>query len=354
MDKYLNIANRTSKRYRIYSHMPRENSMYPITLEIFPTNNCNTNCKFCAFAEIKNREYIPFEVLDKFITDLKDSTIKSVVFSGGGEPLIYPEIASCINKLVANNIDVGVITNGLYLPNYVLNSLTLCKWVRFSLLQPNAKQFSEITGTSLNNHRIICNNIHKFTAHSKNISTLYVSASYMTNTGFDTLELLYDFLYLAHKLNIDQIFLKRLVNNFMLNEEVSKIYSENIEQISKLAERLKIVTNIKKYISIDNNKYKRREAREPCDILRMNLIGLIDAKGNYYPCLYQYVNSGYKYGNIKENNLEEILNNRWEFIKEIEKKPCEFCRHWSLRSEIAQYKKSKEIKECSDPHFNFI
>ena len=286
------------------------------------------------------------------IEDISNSKIKSVSFAGGGEPLIYKNLHSAINKLSESGIDVGIITNGLKLDQNMLKAINKCSWIRFSLLSPSPKDFHDLTCTPENNHRIICNNIKKVT--SNNNDRLYVSASYMSNVPGDNLERVKSFIELAASLKLDQIFFKRLVSDFVKTDDAFKFYSENVKNIIEFARQNGIVTNVEKLVSKEISEYKTRTKNEPCEILRLNLIGLINANGDYFPCLYQYVNAGLKYGNIKEENLNTILERRAAVIKKIECNSCEFCRHWSLRTELAKFRDSGEILQCNDPHYNFI
>ena len=162
------------------------------------------------------------------------------------------------------------------------------------------------------------------------------------------------FIKLAASLKLDQIFFKRLVSDFVKTDDAFEFYNENVNDIVEFARQNQIVTNAEKLISKEFSEYKTRAKNEPCEILRLNLIGLINASGDYFPCLYQYVNAGLKYGNIKEESLNSILERRADVIKEIECNSCEFCRHWSLRTELAKYRNSSEILKCNDPHYNFV
>lgn len=355
MDKLDKILKRTSKRYRIYKHLPRDvNSIVPITLEIHPTNKCNTTCSFCAFSGLKAQEEIPYPIFVRLIDEVINLGIKSVVFAGGGEPCIYPNIDFFIQKLAANNIKVGIITNGLFVNDNIIKALAKCSWVRFSLLCSNEKDFSDLTETPAKNFNKICANIRKLTSFSHKNENLYVSGLYMSDTGKDDIQKLCAFIDLAENLHLDQIFIKKKIDDFKPNEIVNILYSDNLEYIMTYAKKHNIITNMKKFTSIETNIHKQRDYNESCNILKMNLMGLINGKGDYYPCLYQYVNDGIKYGNILHDSLSNILINRQKVQLQIEQQQCSFCRHWSLRSEIYEYKKSQIILKCNDPHSDFI
>ena len=90
------LKNRTSKRFRTVAHYPKQ-SFYPINIEIFPTNLCNLRCDFCAYQQ-NDKIQLPTNIFQQLVDDILTSPIKSVTFSGGGEPLLYPNISQYINE----------------------------------------------------------------------------------------------------------------------------------------------------------------------------------------------------------------------------------------------------------------
>ena len=356
MGNFADLRCRTSKRYRIYKHLKYNKEFEsPITLEIFPTNKCNTSCSFCAFQFIKNAEEIPQDRFQLLIEDIIKMKIKAVVFSGGGEPLIYPNIHKYIYQLTSNGVDVGIITNGLFLNNDILAALKKCKWIRVSLLASNSENFAKITGTPAKNFHIICSNIDKITKLSKNCGDLTVGATYMMPKEGYSKKDLFDFIDLSSELYLEQVFVTRQVQNFRPDKN-EKILCSNIEEIINYADSKKVVTNLQKFVSNESSIYSSRNKYTPCNLIRCNALALISANGFCYPCLYQYVNKGTMYGDINFERLEKILSfsNRRNGINNIETTSCSFCRHWAVRQEIEQYKQTAVSKQCNDPHYNFI
>ena len=80
----------------------------PITIEIDPSNACNHSCPFCISGhlhlskfkgtEFFNRQMMNKRVLMKLVKDLSNTNIKSISWTGGGEPTMNPNLKQAINR----------------------------------------------------------------------------------------------------------------------------------------------------------------------------------------------------------------------------------------------------------------
>lgn len=102
--------------------------LYPLTLQLVPTDTCNLNCVFCS---VKNRErrQLSMEVIEAVLDNMP--TLLGVEITGGGDPTMYPHINEVIDTCKRHRLDLGMITNGIMLMRNVdVEKLT---WVRVSL-----------------------------------------------------------------------------------------------------------------------------------------------------------------------------------------------------------------------------
>lgn len=178
----------------------------PICVRIKPTNKCDHQCFYCAYilgndcpvSETFNpKDEIPRDKMLEIIRDFKEMGVKSIVFSGGGEPLIYPYIVEVFKKIIEYGIDFGVITNGQKLRGEKAELLKNAKWVRISSgeinpktfaetrkrpetwfyeLQENIKNFAKIKGPN-------CELGINFVVQAKNANQVYESAKYFKSIG---------------------------------------------------------------------------------------------------------------------------------------------------------------------------
>ena len=120
-------------------------SHLPITADIFLTNICNNNCKYCTYkrhlGDIKEQDYMSFENFTKYVTILVNNGIKGIILTGGGEPTLNPDFDKITTWLEENNISYGINTN--------LNILKYCspKYLKISLDGYDEKSYYEIRGT---------------------------------------------------------------------------------------------------------------------------------------------------------------------------------------------------------------
>lgn len=105
----------------------------PISLQIAPTDKCNLSCSFCS---VKNRvgDQISFEETARCLDELARLGLKSVEFTGGGEPTMYPHLCNLIELADGLKLQIGLITNGILLTKKVnQHYLDMLDWVRISM-----------------------------------------------------------------------------------------------------------------------------------------------------------------------------------------------------------------------------
>ncbi|HUW47265.1 MAG TPA: radical SAM protein, partial [Patescibacteria group bacterium] len=97
----------------------------PILVTVDPTNKCNLNCRWCnaKYIRDKNKNELSATAMMKIADFLpywsENDGVKSVCIAGGGEPLMNPYVGQFIDRLVMNNIEVGVVTNGLLMHQFL-------------------------------------------------------------------------------------------------------------------------------------------------------------------------------------------------------------------------------------------
>ena len=84
---------RVAKWQAGYSQWESAKEIYPIYLEISPTGICNHRCLFCAkdYIGYKKRE-IDKNILMQRITEMAGYGVKSIMFAGEGEPVLYNDL----------------------------------------------------------------------------------------------------------------------------------------------------------------------------------------------------------------------------------------------------------------------
>ena len=132
----------------------RENTD-PINLEIDPSNACNHSCPFCISGHIHlvnlgteffNRQMMHKDVLMSLVKDLSKTQVKSVSWTGGGEPTMNPHLKSAIKYLKENsNIDMGMFSNGSMFERFDLFETLVTRYHGLEYLWMQEKQKAMMT-----------------------------------------------------------------------------------------------------------------------------------------------------------------------------------------------------------------
>lgn len=362
MNRYDRLINRSSKRYRIYANIDRlehnmnaSEYMAPISIEVFPTYLCNSNCSFCVYSHEDNQS-LDNKIFEEMVTQFIEIGVRSVTFSGGGEPTCHPYLSVAIERLSKAGIHIGLITNGLYYPTELIGKLKLCDWVRFSLLTHEKNVYSRLTG--LNNEKFdqVIKNIRNTTAQKNSANTLIVSTTLMiSQQEYYTLSKINDYIDLVAALDVDQIFFTERVEQ-VGNFTYDRTYYDAIsDEIATYAKKKHVVTNIKKFCEMNLISNKRNN-NTPCNIVKHNLIGFIDANGDVYQCFGHYILKREPLGNIYRNNLINLyqkknITNHYIAMKNL---GCDYCKNANTNYELNNYIVTGQCKMVNDPHSSFI
>ena len=135
MDKYLIDSHKLFWHLDRVSLWQKDRMIVPLYLEISPVAYCNHSCIFCAYDFAKKSSLeLDTEVICKRLGELGRMGVRSILYSGEGEPLLHKDLPRLIDCAKKSGIDVALATNGslgsFKLWQEVLPRLT---WVRFSL-----------------------------------------------------------------------------------------------------------------------------------------------------------------------------------------------------------------------------
>uniref|UniRef100_A0A6M3IG91 Putative radical SAM superfamily protein n=1 Tax=viral metagenome TaxID=1070528 RepID=A0A6M3IG91_9ZZZZ len=92
-------------------------------VELDLTNDCNHNCIWCINRSFREREPVTMDKEFAFdvIKQLHEFGVKTLIFSGGGEPLLHPQFSKILLYAKSYKFNIGVITNGVRIQeNYAM------------------------------------------------------------------------------------------------------------------------------------------------------------------------------------------------------------------------------------------
>jgi radical SAM protein with 4Fe4S-binding SPASM domain len=127
--------------HKLYWHLDRVNAdkrgemIAPIYVEISPTDRCSHDCIFCGLDFKRNGGHsLDGDRLVMSIGEMGELGVRSICFSGEGEPLLHPQTPRFIEACAEAGIDTSLSTNGSVNNPETWNSiLGHLSWVRFSV-----------------------------------------------------------------------------------------------------------------------------------------------------------------------------------------------------------------------------
>jgi len=120
------------------------NGITPINAELVPSLECPFNCPHCTYIqtgwrkrtiEQKGERMMDFSSMKILIDKLEEAGVKSLTFTGGGEPLTNPFCVDGIEYAMQKGLDAGLFTNGALLDKDKIRRLlrTELTFIRLSL-----------------------------------------------------------------------------------------------------------------------------------------------------------------------------------------------------------------------------
>ena len=187
--------------FKIFNHQEKLKSFQegkitpPVYVRVKPINLCNHGCFFCVYStgfrvkdggeeehiisgmheDMKEQDVMPFEKMRELLHDFWQMGVKAVTFSGGGEPLMYPEIVKTMRETLDYGLDLSIITNGQNLAKERAEVLADAKWVRVSMDYTTPAQMRQFRNVPENSFKAVIHNIEKFAQIKKQSCDLGVN-----------------------------------------------------------------------------------------------------------------------------------------------------------------------------------
>lgn len=107
----------------------------PINVEISPSGVCQAGCMFCVYANSNEQEghrkvFLQPSRLLQLLDECAALQVKSISWTGGGEPSLHPAIADAVDRCTSLGLDQGMFTNALAQPRYDPAKLN---WIRITM-----------------------------------------------------------------------------------------------------------------------------------------------------------------------------------------------------------------------------
>ncbi len=324
---------------------------FPVYVEVGLTNRCNHHCMFCALDYVEHGGAdLDIEVICRNLENMASHGVKSIMFAGEGEPLLYKKIGQVVRTSKESGMDVAIASNGALLtPRLAADILPYLSWIRISIDAGNPKTYAQMHGTREDNFEIVMRNIRTAAEikRQKGYTVVIGTQALLTKPNLNELE------QLAHRVKeegADNIQIKPYSHHPSSKNDLSFDYTAAEEMRVRLegiaSENFQVVYRT-------NTIDKILGAKEYSHCHGAPFFSLIDAHGNVIPCNLFYGNPEFTYGNINEHLFSEIWGS--ERRKAVNKKLLDGgvkeCRRGCRLDHVNSY---LERLINPHPHDNFI
>ena len=329
----------------------KEGDCFPIYVEIGLTNRCNHNCIFCALDWTKQKPVdIEREVMLSALEDMVKGGVKSIMFSGEGEPLLHNDVPLFVQSAKKAGMDVAITTNGVFFDkDKADHCLSALSWIRFSTDAATKETYSRVHGTKVEDFDRLMQNI-EYALRKKREGDLPVTIGVQTLILPTNIREINTLAERCKEMGVDNLQIKPYSHHPSSKNDL-RVTGEKVKELD---ESLKGLSDEKFHIHFRRRTIKRIE--RGCDYQEcygLPFFALIDAKGNVIPCNLYYNNPKFTYGNLHEESFSEIWlgDRRRQVLGKIRKEGVEKCRRGCRLDAINRY-----LERLKNPtlHDNFI
>lgn len=302
----------------------------PIQIRIKPTNMCNHNCSYCAYRvdglqlgkDMVIKDQIPREKIIEIMEDIIEMGVKSVAFSGGGEPFCYPYLLDTVKKLSKTDVRFAALTNGAKLTGEIAEIFArFATWLRVSIDGWDEKSYAQYRGVGEAEFKKVMNNMEDF---KKIGGKCYLGVSLVVDKSNSTH--VYELVKNLKNIGVNSVKVSPCIvsNNGMDNDEYHAAFFQSAKnQIRKAIEDLsedkfEIFDAYHKLDEEFNKKYAW------CPYLQ--ILPVIGADLNIYPCQDKAYNlDDGLIGSIKDIRFKDFwFSNKSNFFRI---NPSIHCNH---------------------------
>lgn len=155
--------------------MLRGEPTYPVSVELDLSNTCPHDCPMCSFGTSDSQGYrqqnwvqFPTTRAARLLEELAECGVKSVTFTGGGEPLVHRAAAALFEQAQAVGLSFGVVTNGVGLRGAAADVIAKhAVFVRVSLDAGNAETHQITHRTKRPEYHLILDNLRHVAEKAK-------------------------------------------------------------------------------------------------------------------------------------------------------------------------------------------
>ena len=284
-----------------------------LSITIVPTYLCNMKCQYC-FQSDNNEALMSYEMADRIYSEILPiiSKYKSInIFWFGGEPLLGLKIIEYLSEKLISFCDKN---NIVYTANMTTNGTLLTQEVSKKLASLKISQVQvTLDGTDHDSTRVMKNGSSSYKIIIENISHAVdflniVIRSNVTEENIKSIKDMIDELMGEYGLKDKIRFSLYPVSEFEGKNAKDCSFRKYCKLEAFSSGFVEIIHHMMQYTDADHiANLNLASSSIPCEAILKDVIA-VDAYGDVYKCSLSMQNQSLKIGNLKENDLKEILN----------------------------------------------
>jgi len=165
----------------------------PVELQLILSDYCNHDCHFCAYRAsnglsterfVEGDNHNPKRMLTKekaleILDDAAEAGIKSVIFTGGGEPTAHPNHLEIFDYALKLGLECSLNTNGVVFKKGWENILPRFTYIRFSIDASGPEEYAEVRNCPATHYAKMMGNLQSL------VETVYLEGTAcVVGTGY--------------------------------------------------------------------------------------------------------------------------------------------------------------------------
>lgn len=334
--KELNFVNKlVSHNYRQWiEDFAKGNDCYPQIIELDPTSRCMYLCECCINSDIINKtEPIKKDEIIKFVDEFCEFGGKGIIFIGGGEPLMYPNIGDIFEYVYQKGIKIGITTNGLLIDKYINEISRYAQWTRVSIDAASEQMYQKVRPCKYKDaYKRVLENCKKLVSVKR--GTLGFSFLIVENEHYCNVDEIFSAALLAKQIGFDYFEIKPMVdeNHFLYKyttDTLEKAFAQLDEALYLNDDRFQVIypKSLKKY---NEDSLLQDKKYSTCPVMKLRCVV---TNHGIYPCPYKRGYQKFNMGSISDGYEKFVHSDKYKkVLKELN--PERDCRFFCIRNDI--------------------
>lgn len=398
---FTDARSKLSHHPQIVEKLLRNEPTIPVSMEVDLSYFCGDQCSFCHFSYTHQRPVrtdAPIEILEKvFMTPdlanrvfkkMADAGVKSIVFSGGGEPTDSPFALEIFKLAKSYGFELGMYTRGWNLKGELASFVASnFEWVVVSLDVTNPQDHKAVKGTNegifsgklenIRNSLMIISRRANISvsamvdgSHLQMVTPYPEQQEFFGSNVYQVTKLERDLLWLLG-LGADEVQIRPIIDTglykeqrearqmkglaFMTNEQAWQEYYGWIPEVVSILERYSDLPKLNTSIDKFRQVYKGASGQETCYGMMVSA-GVVASDGKVYKCVNTRGIAKKVIGDLKIQSMEDIFLSPSldRAVDGFCRVGCRGCKVNEVFGQLRESKTTPLSPHLSAKHSNFI